>query len=267
LTFREDIKRPFNIVTLILAFISIVISVIFYYGSQQEKRIAYVQSEPSKIFDSSASRPALRVLDKNNEVVNQDVFVRTYTVWNAGNLPIEPAEVRKPINVIFPISTKILGLEILGQTRGDVANCKLVDSSMAQEVRSASLTWDHFDPGFGVKFQIIYTGATPEAKLDGYIVGVDELEEGVKSKVSRYLPFRRGWGGVSIAVLLIFIIFVVIDKICDRMRDRLLRSISTERLGVRSSVVFGSVVLEAAVLIPLLTFLSNLLFPKLTPPL
>jgi hypothetical protein len=79
------------------------------------------------------------------------------------------------------------------QIRPEIAKFELREKSHPQDslTKAVSLDWEHLDPGFAVKVQVIYSGTDEtEAKIDGYIVGPDSLlKDGSQSVIDRYLPF------------------------------------------------------------------------------
>ncbi|HEY0349529.1 MAG TPA: hypothetical protein VGC60_15385, partial [Pyrinomonadaceae bacterium] len=54
---------------------------------------------PFKIFDSESSTPKLRVLDDNDNLITDNIYLSEVLLWNSGDTPIEPADVREPISV------------------------------------------------------------------------------------------------------------------------------------------------------------------------
>lgn len=66
MSFSEDIKKPFNIITLTIAIISIGLTIYFYVEGIKEKSICYkIEHNPSLIFDNEKISPNIRVLEKD----------------------------------------------------------------------------------------------------------------------------------------------------------------------------------------------------------
>lgn len=133
-----------------------------------------------KIFDSSITSPAIKVLDKKDQLINEDIFLVTATFWNAGELPIEPEHIRKPVHINLSSVKRILDYKILNQVDPDIARIKIEEVVTPKGQTSNSelrVTWSHLDPGYGARFQIIYIGEEDtEVSFSGKISGVDKIK-------------------------------------------------------------------------------------------
>lgn len=204
MTFVEDIKKPFNIVVLVIAIVSIVVAILFYKMSQKERKLAYFfPREPSLIFDSKKSGPSIQVLDQDSVIVKEDVFLHVVTIWNAGDLEIEPSHIRQPLRLNLLDCRKILDYGIVHQTHPDIIHADAIEEpkNSKEQSQSLQLLWKHLDPGMGFKTSIIYTGSKDcRIELSGNVVGVGR--------------FVKGWEGIKEelggAVLLLFVLFPAI---------------------------------------------------------
>ena len=181
MTIWSDIKRPINIITLSIGFLSIVVSLILYSASLKTREpVFYADDTKGKIFDSSLTSPAIKVLDKKDQLIAEDIFLVTATFWNAGELPIEPEHVRKPIHMTLTPVKRILDYKILDQVEPDIAQIKLDDVTISEGQVSSNevqVTWAHLDPGYGARFQMIYIGEEDaEISFTGKISGVDKIK-------------------------------------------------------------------------------------------
>jgi hypothetical protein len=177
---KDDLRRPINIIFLVLAVLGILFSGYFYRRARGERKPAYlIEKTHSRVFDSSISSPGIQVLDKDSKVVATDVYIATATFWNAGDVPIEPEDVRRAVTVrLFPIQ-QILDYSIVEQTHPDIANVRLreVENGRGDDsLAELELSWDHLDPGFGVRFQVMYAAQEAgEITISGHIVGVKQF--------------------------------------------------------------------------------------------
>ena len=68
MSFSEDIKKPFNIITLTIAIISIGLTIYFYVEGIKEKSICYkIEHNPSLIFDNLSSTYKCNFLGADNK--------------------------------------------------------------------------------------------------------------------------------------------------------------------------------------------------------
>jgi hypothetical protein len=204
MSFREEIKSPFNKLMLALAIVGLLTGFYFYYYPRNDKGIAYIAEEPSKIFDSKATTPAIHLVDSSNSPIMSDTYLQTYTVWNTGSLAIEQTDIRRPITFFFPNSERILDVRVVASTDPDICEFKLDNGievynnpGVTEELRlgqpagglasptcpAVSLTWKHFDPKKAIKFLVIFCQQKkPNSLVSADIVGVGKLQAGVKQK-------------------------------------------------------------------------------------
>jgi hypothetical protein len=213
---RRLISNWGNIVGLIFG----ILSIYFYIATRQTKSIAYTFSNNTKIYDSQTST-AFSVLDNNNQPIENNIYVTEVALWNEGNLSIEPNEARDPIKIVIFPSKSIIDLKIK-QTQPDIAKFSLQEIDL-KNVKGAfdkykplfktkqgvdiggfnlldytkviQLSWDHFDPNFGVRIQIIYEGQGTldeelQTHITGYILGIQQFRNADKlaDKLIEYNP-------------------------------------------------------------------------------
>ena len=194
--FLEDIKSPFNLLMLALAIVGVSAGFYFYFFPHNERGIAYTAEAPSLIYDSRISSPAIHLVDSQNAPITSDTYLQTFTVWNSGSAPIEPSDVRRPMMVMFQGAERILDCKIVNAINQDVCGFDLSKSnSTGNEISNAvGLTWKHFDPKSGVKFQVIFEQKSkPVSLLVGDIVGVSKFQTGIK---------QIDWVGLLSAIIL-----------------------------------------------------------------
>ncbi|MEP6637483.1 MAG: hypothetical protein ABJB97_12215 [Acidobacteriota bacterium] len=179
MTFREDLKRPFNLISLTLAVLGIGLSIYLYFNPRAERRISFLRSDTTKVYDSHSSTSNLRVTDASGSQIASDVSVVAFTIWNSGSQPIEPSDVRKPLKIINRGVGRILDATIVRRNDGATANFEVGADLGRYEApdRTVTLSWLHFDPNQGVKIQIAYAGnESANFDLAAQIVGVTEVQ-------------------------------------------------------------------------------------------
>jgi hypothetical protein len=215
MTFREDIKRPFNLLMIAIAIVSLFAAFYFYYFPKNNKGIAYAVEGPSLIYDSKMASPAIRLVDESNSPIKSDTYLETFTVWNTGSTPIEPSDVRKPIGFTFQGAERILDSKIVTSTDPDVSEFKVSNTNLEgkQFADTVFLTWKHFDPKKAVKFQVIYCQqAKPVTRISADIVGISKLQSGAKQK-----PWPDA---ILMAVGSVLLIFFVASILRDAFRSK-----------------------------------------------
>lgn len=170
MTLIEEIKKPFNIITLTLTVVSLILSVFFYFDGKKEKNISYQLVEPtSLIFDSKNSSSKIKLFERDSILITDNVYVQTGTIWNSGDFPILKSDIRKQMAIKLNGAKRILDFKIVKQKDASIANFKL----MQGDVQSINIGWEYFDPTYGFVFQVIYIGEdNPKFELQGKILDI-----------------------------------------------------------------------------------------------
>jgi hypothetical protein len=176
----EELKKPVVVISLLLGISSLVLSYLLYLKSQQSRRPTYLVSDKRyKIFDAGIKSPKLRLLDENNNLVNEDVYVAEVTFWNSGNLPIQSSDIRQPIRILVTGCKKILDYEVVHQTHPQICNFLVYADTIDRfpsGVEALRVHWELLDPGFGARIKIVYSGKQDAViSMDGYILGVSSF--------------------------------------------------------------------------------------------
>ena len=170
----NQLKQPFNIVTLVIALISLGLSIFFYQNSKKTRSISYQVTQPIiKIFDKENATPKIKLLKNDSVLINDNVYLLTGKIWNSGNLSILPSDVRKDLTIELDISNIILDYKITNEKESGISNFKL-DLISANKL---SLNWDYFDPNYGLVFQIMFLGKNdnPNFQLNGKVLEVSQF--------------------------------------------------------------------------------------------
>src|SRR5204863_9497101 len=97
------LRQPAHLISSAVGLIGILagglIAVYFYNKSEKAGRVA-VLVEQVQIFDKTRlGQLPLRVLDVSGNLITDNVFVASVTIWNAGTAEIRKSDVRKPFRL------------------------------------------------------------------------------------------------------------------------------------------------------------------------
>ncbi len=204
----DFLKHPLVVlVSLVVAVVSVGLTVYFYLDSREFREPVYIVDEEHKqIFDSTASSPKIKVLDKDSNPVSDNIFLATVIMWNAGKLSIEPEDVRVPLQIkIKPIS-KLLDYSIVKESDPEITKFQLSEL--------LGLSWLHFDSGYGVKVQLLYSAPEQaEVEITGKIKGVAQIKRLVSGSESiKSFKFLLGLGFIYLLLSMPMIIITVKSK-------------------------------------------------------
>jgi len=209
MTLSNDFKRPVNVVFLLLALVGILLSIFFYFTGRKTKAISFQINEPSSlIFDSHNASSAISVIEHDSVPIKDNVYLLTGVIWNSGNESISIDDIRQNISLNLFSAKKILDFKITKQTDPTIAKFNLVKTTDS----SIALFWKYFDPGYGFKFQIIYTGDnSAEFNLKGKILDIKEFEK-VNTQDNELKKIRI----VSLCFILVIFFISLFVKIKDK---------------------------------------------------
>ncbi|WP_430411557.1 hypothetical protein [Kordia sp.] len=155
--FTEEIRRPFNILTLTLTVASLILSVFLFFKSQKIKSLSYqIDQTSSIIYDSENSSPKIKLFEKDSILLTENVYLLTGKLWNSGDIPVYKGDVRKDLELQIGSENRILDYKIIKQKDSSIANFSLTPKG----INTLKVNWDYFDPNFSFNFQIIYTGSS-----------------------------------------------------------------------------------------------------------
>lgn len=155
----EEIRKPFNLLNFAIAFVSLALSVYFYFQSQQKREPYYLSYPTTQIYKKTNASPNLHLVDKAGTQIDGDVHVLEFSFWNSGRQSIEPADVRTPIFFTLPEKTKVLDYSIVRENKADISGLKLsLHPDTELKNQRIQISWKHLDPGLGARIQVIYVG-------------------------------------------------------------------------------------------------------------
>jgi hypothetical protein len=129
--------------------------------------------EQVQIYDKTrADTVPLTVHDAKGNVINENIFVTTVTIWNSGNSEIKKEDLRRPFHLtVEGNTTQILDTGAIFFSKDNIDN-------FAVNPNNGEITWEHFDAGEGLKIRIMYTNPTMQnVNMDGYAVGTPVVNE------------------------------------------------------------------------------------------
>lgn len=187
-----DLKRPINLIFISIGLISLLVSIIIYNASQQSRVPAYlIEDKRGQVFDSEISTPAIKVLDKENKTIKENIYLATITFWNAGDLPIEPEHIRKPVTIKISPVDRVVDFTILEQSEPDISKIQLKMIENLEKEKSTwelELSWLHLDPNHGARIQIMYVGEkNANITFGGNILGVNKFKNAQPTGIIKML--------------------------------------------------------------------------------
>jgi hypothetical protein len=202
MTFLSELKKPFNLVSTVIAVFSILLSIYLYFQSLQKREPYYLQHSSSQIYKKSVVSPKITVIDDVGKPVVGDIHVVELSFWNNGKTPIEPSDVRTPIVLEFPDGYRLLDSKVVKENKPAVTRFKISDippsETAAPRVR---LDWAHLDPGLGARLHGsgVLTNDTP-IWIGIPVVLIILLFSGfvLPGFFGRYIPNRSNWITVTL---------------------------------------------------------------------
>lgn len=242
MTFFAELKKPFNLVSTVIAIFSILLSIYFYFESLQKREPYYVQHPSSQIFNKSVSSPKITVIDNVGKPVIGDVYVVELSFWNNGKTSIEPSDVRTPVFLEFPNGYRLLDSKVVKENKPAVTAFKISDMPPSEtDAPRVKLEWTHLDPGLGARLQFIYVGeAKPELKFKGDILDTEILDGSglsvrAEKKISKWL--------VLSILTISFVALIATPVICRRYMANYYSKLVIEIAALLSTVVMVGIVM------------------------
>lgn len=189
--------------------ISITLAIVLFLKQEKRPGPAYaVIKSPSLIFDSENSSPRIMVLVEDSLIVKNNVYVTTIAIWNKGNEEINHESVRSPFYIFC------------NDTIGDILEHKIIQTNDTIESNftlmelgdSLQLKWDYFDPDYGCKIQVIYSGNDSTSLICSGKVGRHQVKKVIYLSNDQRFTKITSLFVVSASVLMIlFIIYMWIN--------------------------------------------------------
>ena len=176
-----------------------------FFADRSITSFAYSIPEPFKVYDSSAPS-GISVLDSAGNLIKDDVYLQEIIIWNNGNQPIEPDEVRVPITLKLvaaslsdkppaPGQPRILEFKVANETSPSISMVKVRKKNAASNSEIV-VSWKHFDKGQAANIQVIYAtphSVPPTVLVNGQIVGISRLTDADTPTIARVAPWIPRW--------------------------------------------------------------------------
>ena len=177
MTVIEELKKPFNLLSTVIAVLSLLLSVYFYFEWLQKREPYYLLHKSSQIYNKAVSSPNITVADSSGRTVSGNIHVLELSFWNNGKIPIEPADVRTPVFIEFPEGYRLLDFKVALENKPAVTAFKVSEVLPVGNSPQIQLQWAHLDPGLGARIQFIYVGeANPLLTFGGDILDAEILD-------------------------------------------------------------------------------------------
>lgn len=218
-------NKVINILGFIVGLLGLLFGIYSYLNNQKKSEISYNVYSPSfKIFDSELTKgmSSVNLFVGDSIILNENVYLTTFSIWNSGDLPIMKNNIRKKLDVEFEGMTWILDIKTIKEVERGISNIKL---SAISHLRY-NLDWDYFDPNNGLRIQIMYTGAEKvKCKVNGYIFGTN-IKESIPIQYDKNHPVERFLLYSSVFTILFLLYTILITyKFRSKFVNRLFRPI------------------------------------------
>jgi hypothetical protein len=168
---------------------NIIISAIFFLlgvvvtklMEEKQQPVYSVINPPSLIYDKTRASSKIKLVLDDSLLISENIYVTTLAIWNKGKEPIEKQDVRKDFFVYCSdTASYILDYKILQENEPGISNFKLIPVG-----DSLRIEWDNFDPAYGLKLQIFYSGENSTSIVaTGSVLGAKLRQVVLKQKAS-----------------------------------------------------------------------------------
>ena len=151
-----DFVKPINVAFLMIAVISLALTVYFYRQTQSSPEISWALQKQI-VFDHRNANSAITVLDRQGNSITENMYADQFVVWNSGNVRLDNVDastiIRKPLTLTLRGAGHIVSASITG-SKNDMNG----GWDMTTSRNDASLLWKHFDQNAIARILVLYTG-------------------------------------------------------------------------------------------------------------
>lgn len=206
----KELKRPATAVAIALAILSttvgLAVSLYLYYKSERGPEIA-IKVEQVQLFDKNhVGSVPLTVHDQAGNVIDENIYVASATIWNEGNTEIRKEDVREPYRLaVEGDGTKIIEISPLFYSRNNI-------DEFSVNQNTGEISWRHFDEGEGLKVRIVYVSkTTANIALVGYVVKTVVIDSRLlESRRTAALEYGRKFFRYGVVFIGVSYLFVVV---------------------------------------------------------
>lgn len=168
-----------NLIFLLLAILSIVVSYLLYLKSKKTKKPTYLIKSFNLVKDQISKIEQVKILYE--EEIIKNLTVTKISFWNKGKETINRIDIapKDKIRVDITKGHRILNANIVYQKK--LANNFTIDLNKSQKCLKIDFDYFHFNEG--VIIELYHTGtSSEELELNGTIKGVKEFQKGEVKK-------------------------------------------------------------------------------------
>jgi hypothetical protein len=116
------------------------------------------------------------VVDSAGQPVTQNVYATNVTVWNSGDLTIDPQNVRSPLTISLTKPVRLIDATIDHTTDENISGFKIANDPKA--TNNVEIRWRYFDPKDAFRLRFIYSGnEISNVAVTGNIYGVSGMQD------------------------------------------------------------------------------------------
>lgn len=214
MTVLEELKKPSSLLSTVIAVLSILLSMYFYFSTLQKREPYYLLHPSSQIYSKAVSSPKITVVDSAGKPVDGEIHVLELSFWNNGKLSIEPTDVRTPVFIEFPAGYRLLDSKVVRESKPAVSAFKISEPQPSGASPRVQLQWLHLDPALGARLQFIYVGeANPKLSFKGDILDAEILDgSGLLKRV------EPEWVGLAALIAILIVGMFLIESVEVRHR-------------------------------------------------
>jgi hypothetical protein len=134
--------------------IGVVVSIYIYAAS---KEVGEVTLKFNTVKIAEARVPSIRILDRDNNLITNNVFGCEIIIWNTGHIALgeKSDRVREPLTIALSNNVKIVDAAVQ-----DTRNVAADSIKLERQENRISVIWTQFDPGDAIKIFVIYASDT-----------------------------------------------------------------------------------------------------------
>lgn len=197
-------QRTVNIISLIIGVLGFSFAIFVFVLNTKKSSISYYIDDPVyKVFDkTSISDEEFSIYLKDSMLVDENIYLASFSVWNSGNLSIDSNLMRTDSFLIqFSGIESILSINRIKERKEGISDISIIQTNDS----TFNLDWTYFDPKDGSTFQILYFGEESlSIRTIGLIYGTKIINYNNVKSQSNILPSFR-----DRTVLLILILAVI----------------------------------------------------------
>ncbi len=189
-----------------LTFLTVIISVVLYFTQRKRKLLKYeILSKLPILSVEEEIAGKLQILFQDKPISR--VFLTVIKLVNAGNVPISSSDYERNITISFGDSSKVLTAEI-SKTDPENLGAEISIKNSSIELKPVLL-----NPRDFIIIKALISNFGEEINVNGRIVGVKQIQQMEKNKMSKWMAFLESLVKLGLYVTIITIFFNVFFKV------------------------------------------------------